>query len=83
MTKKLLLVERYLMYCRMFDEDLHTLLDLSKNGTTDPEIVKEMLDETKKIQTLKIDAAMKLARMGFKESKSLDYFALNGKSLDY
>lgn len=77
MTKKLLLVERYLEYCRMYDEDLHTLLDMAKNET-DPEIIKEMLDETKTIQTLKIDVAMKLARMGFKESKSLDYFALNG-----
>lgn len=51
-----------------------TLIDATKDQA-DPEVIAEMVNELETLQELKLDTAMKLATMGFKESRQLEDFA--------
>lgn len=68
-VSKAFMLEQYFMYDQLIDLDI--AIAVAREATS-PEAIAKIIGEMKKFQALKIDFAMKLARMGFMDSESLE-----------
>lgn len=72
-VSKAFALEQYFLYDYLIDRDLDIALAFAvAREATGPKAIAKIIGEMKKFQALKIDFAMKLARMGFMDSESLE-----------